>query len=70
MVSRGRPFASCTANDDPVPFGVICFIIVATLFAAAYLFGASIIGVLEREKEGIFPEGETGAATEETPGGD
>lgn len=50
-------------------FGIVCFIIVAYLFAAAYLFGASIIGVLEREKETIFPEGETGAATEKTTGG-
>jgi len=29
-------------------FSIICFIIVAYLFAAAYLYGASVIGVLER----------------------
>lgn len=52
-------------------FGIICFIIVAYLFAAAYLFGASIIGVLEREKEREWsPEEETGAARNEAPGGD
>ena len=42
-------------------FGIVCFIIIAYLFAAAYLFCASIIGVLERQEEGAFsPEGETG----------
>ena len=42
-------------------FGVVCFIIVAYLFAAAYLFCASIIGVLEREEEeASSPEGEAG----------
>jgi membrane protein len=42
-------------------FGVVCFIIVAYLFAAAYLFCASIIGVLEREEgEAHSPEGKTG----------
>lgn len=52
-------------------FGIVCFIIVAYLFAAAYLFGASIIGVLEREEERPFsPEEETGAAPDETSGGD
>jgi uncharacterized BrkB/YihY/UPF0761 family membrane protein len=48
-------------------FAIICFILVAYLFAAAYLYGASVIGVLERtggersiqEKE----EGEPGAST-------
>ena len=40
-------------------FGVVCFIIVAYLFAAAYLFCASIIGVLERkEAEAYSPDGE------------
>jgi len=29
-------------------FSIICFILVAYLFAAAYLYGASVIGVLER----------------------
>jgi uncharacterized BrkB/YihY/UPF0761 family membrane protein len=48
-------------------FGIGCFIIVAYLFAAAYLFGASIIGVLEREeREAFSPVGDTGAATDET----
>ena len=52
-------------------FGVVCFIIVAYLFAAAYLFCASIIGVLEREEgEASSPEGERGAGPDETPGGD
>ena len=52
-------------------FGIVCFIIIAYLFAAAYLFCASIIGVLERQEEGAFsPEGETGACPDETPGGD
>jgi membrane protein len=52
-------------------FGIVCFIIIAYLFAAAYLFGASIIGVLERkEKEAFSPVGETGAGTEETSRGD
>ena len=52
-------------------FGIVCFIIVAYLFAAAYLFGASIIGVLEREEEKPFsPEVETGVAPDETSGGD
>ena len=53
-------------------FGVVCFIIVAYLFAAAYLFCASIIGVLEREEgEASSPEGETGVpGPDETPGGD
>ena len=52
-------------------FGIVCFIIVAYLFAAAYLFGASIIGVLQRKEESaILPEGETGAGPEEHSGGD
>jgi YihY family inner membrane protein len=38
-------------------FGIICFILVAYLFAAAYLYGASVIGVLERTGgEGSIPE--------------
>lgn len=53
-------------------FGIVCFIIVAYLFAAAYLFGASIIGVLERkeEEDALPPEGETGAGPDEHSGGD
>jgi len=38
-------------------FSIICFIIVAYLFAAAYLYGASVIGVLERtEGERSIPD--------------
>jgi YihY family inner membrane protein len=38
-------------------FSIICFILVSYLFAAAYLYGASVIGVLERmEGEGSIPE--------------
>ena len=38
-------------------FSIICFILVAYLFAAAYLYGASVIGVLERMgREGSIPE--------------
>jgi len=47
-------------------FGIVCFIIVAYLFAAAYLFGASIIGVMEREEKVISPEGKTGVSPDET----
>lgn len=44
-------------------FSIVCFIIVAYLFAAAYLFCASIIGVLEREEGGQKPpEEKSGAA--------
>ena len=40
-------------------FSIICFILVAYLFAAAYLYGASVIGVLERTgREGSIPEKE------------
>ena len=40
-------------------FSIICFILVAYLFAAAYLYGASVIGVLERTGgEGFIPEKE------------
>jgi uncharacterized BrkB/YihY/UPF0761 family membrane protein len=40
-------------------FGIICFIIAIYLFAAAYLYGASVIGVLERMgREGSIPERE------------
>jgi len=46
---------------------IICFILVAYLFAAAYLYGASVIGVLERMgRVGSIPEaeeGEPGAST-------
>ncbi len=48
-------------------FGIICFIIVAYLFSTAYLYGASVIGVLERmDREGSIPakeEGEPDAST-------
>jgi membrane protein len=52
-------------------FSIICFIIVAYLFAAAYLFCASIIGKLDK-KEGKedFPGLEQGATPNGTPGGD
>ena len=51
-------------------FGIVCFIIVAYLFAAAYLLGASIIGVLEREEGFISPEEKTGVAPNGTFGSD
>ncbi len=54
----------------PSLFGVRCFIIAAYLFEAAYLPGAGIIGAPGQEEEAFSPEGETGAATEGTPGGD
>ena len=42
-------------------FSIICFILVAYLFAAAYLYGASVIGVLERAGgERSIPEMEEG----------
>lgn len=42
-------------------FSIICFILVAYLFAAAYLYGASVIGVLERTGgERSIPEKEEG----------
>ncbi|MCR4310681.1 MAG: YihY/virulence factor BrkB family protein [Deltaproteobacteria bacterium] len=40
-------------------FSIICFILVVYLFAAAYLYGASVIGVLERTGgEGSIPSTE------------
>ncbi len=40
-------------------FSIICFILVTYLFAAAYLYGAGVIGVLERTGgEGCTPEKE------------
>ena len=40
-------------------FSIICFILVTYLFAAAYLYGASVIGVLERMgREGSIPKKE------------
>ncbi len=51
-------------------FSIICFIIVAYLFAAAYLYGASVIGVLERMGgESSIPSTEEGEPGE-TTGGD
>ena len=42
-------------------FSIICFILVAYLFAAAYLYGASVIGVLERtRRERSIPSMEEG----------
>lgn len=50
-------------------FSIICFILVAYLFAAAYLYGASVIGVLERmEGEGNIPEKEEGEPVASTGG--
>ena len=50
-------------------FSIICFILVAYLFAAAYLYGASVIGVLERMgREGSIPE-EEGEPVATTGGG-
>lgn len=46
-------------------FSIVCFIIVAYLFAAAYLFCASIIGVLEREEGGRRPPEEGSGAAED-----
>jgi len=52
-------------------FSIICFIIVAYLFAAAYLFCASIIGVLEREEGKEAPsDGGEGAGSDDTAGSD
>ncbi len=51
-------------------FTLICFILVAYLFAAAYLLCASVIGALEREDgEGASPEEEAGAVSAENAGG-
>jgi len=51
-------------------FSIICFILVAYLFAAAYLYGASVIGVLERMgREGSIPAKEEGEP-DATTGGD
>lgn len=51
-------------------FTIICFIIVAYLFAAAYLFCASVIGALENEEGGNdSPEQDTGAVSAENAGG-
>jgi len=47
-------------------FGIVCFIIVAYLFAAAFLFGASIIGVMEREDKVVSPERKKGVSPGET----
>ncbi len=51
-------------------FTLICFIIVAYFFAAAYLFCASVIGALEREEgEDASPEEDTGAVSAESARG-
>jgi YihY family inner membrane protein len=50
-------------------FGIICFIIAIYLFAAAYLYGASVIGVLERMgREGSIPEREEDKTVASTGG--
>jgi uncharacterized BrkB/YihY/UPF0761 family membrane protein len=51
-------------------FSIICFILVAYLFAAAYLYGASVIGVLERmDRKGSIPEVEEDEPVASTGGG-
>jgi YihY family inner membrane protein len=51
-------------------FSIICFILVAYLFAAAYLYGACVIGVLERTGgEGSIPEKEEDEPVASTGGG-
>jgi len=50
-------------------FSIICFIIVAYLFAAAYLYGASVIGVLERTGgETLIPRKEETGTVDEAGG--
>jgi len=50
-------------------FSIICFILVAYLFSAAYLYGASVIGVLERTgRERSIPEVEEGEPVASTGG--
>jgi len=51
-------------------FSVICFIIVAYLFSAAYLYGASVIGVLERTGGETFIPGKEEGGTGDAAGGD
>jgi YihY family inner membrane protein len=51
-------------------FSIICFIIVAYLFAAAYLYGASVIGVLERTGGVRFTPGKGEEGPEDAAGGD
>lgn len=51
-------------------FSIICFIIVAYLFAAAYLYGASVIGVLERTGGETLTPGKGEEGPEDAPGGD
>jgi uncharacterized BrkB/YihY/UPF0761 family membrane protein len=50
-------------------FSIICFIIIAYLFSAAYLYGACVIGVLERMgREGSIPPTEKGKPVASTGG--
>ena len=50
-------------------FSIICFILVAYLFAMAYLYGASVIGVLERtDRERSTPKKENGEPVAATGG--
>lgn len=51
-------------------FSIICFILVAYLFAAAYLYGASVIGVLERTGGGRFIPGQEEGEPVASTGGD
>jgi len=51
-------------------FSIICFILVAYLFAAAYLYGASVIGVLERTGGETFIPEKEGGGPGDAAGGD
>jgi YihY family inner membrane protein len=51
-------------------FSIICFIIIAYLFAAAYLYGASVIGVLERTGGETLIRGKGEEGPVDAPGGD
>jgi len=51
-------------------FSIICFIIIAYLFAAAYLYGASVIGVLERTGGEVLPPEKEGGEPGDAAGGD
>jgi len=51
-------------------FSIICFILISYLFASAYLFGASVIGALERMSgEGAYP-GKGKIEPDDADGGD
>ncbi len=50
-------------------FSIICFIIIAYLFASAYLYGASVIGVLERTGWGTPAPAREEEKPSDAPGG-